>query len=93
MWYVQLFHLIVTQYQFTTSVVLLTESCASFSKLKRQLYFDLDKKNELLEKQWKTIQALKQEIKPRVEKRDIGVQFNFLVPVSGITFDPYHAVL
>ena len=79
----QLFHLIVTQNQFTTSVVLLTENCASFSKLNKQLYCEIDQKNEQLEKQWETIQALKQEIKPQVEKRDIGVQFNFLVPVSG----------
>ena len=86
----QLSQLIVWQHQFTTSIVLLTENCASFSKIKRQLYFDLEKKNELLEKQWKTIQALKQEIKPQVEKLDIGVQFNFLVPVSG-NLDPYLA--
>ena len=76
----QLSQLIVWQYQFTTSFVLLTENRA---KIKRQPYFDLDKKDELLEKQWETIQALKQEIKPQVEKMDIGVQFNFLVPVSG----------
>ena len=67
----------------TTAIVLFTEKCASFSKMKRQLYFDLDQKNELIEQQWKTIQALKQEVKPQVEKKEIKVQFNFLVPVSG----------
>ena len=36
-----------------------------------------------LEKQWKTNQELEQRKSLQVERRDIGVQFNFLVPVSG----------
>ena len=67
----------------------LTETCDAYRQINKKLYFQLDQKNEQLDQkneqleiQRETIQAFKQKI-PRVEKRDIGVQFNFLVPVSG----------
>ena len=71
------------QHQFTTSFILLTEKCACYRQMNMKLHCALEQKNEQIEKQWKTIQALQQKIKPQVEKTDIGVQFNFLVPVSG----------
>ena len=66
----------------------------NYHDMNMKLHSDLDQKNEQHEEQKKTIQALKQEIKPQVEKMDIGVQFNFLVPASGIhvNIDSYHAL-
>ena len=72
----------VVQHQFTTSYVLLTETCASYRQMNRQLYRDLERTERHM-KQWEAVQALHQETKPQVETKNIGVQFNFLVPVSG----------
>ena len=66
--------------QCSTSIALLTEKCSSYNDMNMKLHSDLDQKNEQFEEQRKT---LKQDIKPQVEKMNIGVQFNFLVPMSG----------
>ena len=68
--------LIVVQNQFT---VLLTEKCALYRQMNQKLYCDLERTEQHM-KQWK---ALLQETKSQVETKNIGVQFNFLVPVSG----------
>ena len=74
--------LIVVQHQCTTSIVLLTEKCALYHQMNRKLYCDLERTEQLM-KQWIAVKALQQETKPQVETKNIGVQFNFLVPVSG----------